>query len=262
MHDKNRLTVISLAIACAVLAIATLSFFQHSNSLTQSMKRKQDEFSAKLSEYKKNVESLQAAVDEKVKAITEAEDKIKEFEFQIGLIKQESEKTRSELNSQRKILLRKNSALSKKLKSFNNASLESLMTETLEKEENGDIKKVLADALAKVELLRAGKSVSLEPIVVTKSGEEGPLEQLSSTASDIKIVELDRKNNLIAINAGRKDNLGEGARLTIIKDGKEAAYAEIIAVRYRVASAYVNSMRPGYAIKDIKEGDEVVIAAE
>ena len=264
MPNKSNMPAITLGIICLILAIAVFSLFQYSNLINKTLKRRQDEFSAKLSEYKRSIESLQAAVDEKVRAIAEAEDKVNAVERQMGLIKEENEKAYSTLNSQRKILLRKHSELVKRMEKFEKASLESLITETLEKEANRDIKMVLADALAKVELMRAGKPVGLEPIVVTKpAGAEAEREAVSASGEpNFMIVALDRKNRLIAINGGRKDNIATGDTVAIVKSGKEIGSAEVVAVRYRASSAFVGSLRQGYSMKDVEEGTEVAVAAK
>ena len=262
MRDKNKLIVIVLAVACVFLIIVVLSLSQHANSINKAFKKKQGELNSKLAEYKDRIESLQPLIDEKTAALTDAENQKEELKTQVALIEAEKKKIQADFEA----LQMKNTTLKKRIQKFENASLETIISEALEKEENSSVKRLMADSLAKVELIRSGKAVDLEPIVITKSAEEAGLAVSNASPSEegkkFLVIALDAKNNLIAINGGRKDKLKENDRLVVLKNGRKIASASVIAVRYRVTSAFVDSMFGKYAVKDIKEGDEVTIAGE
>ncbi|MCM8760797.1 MAG: hypothetical protein NC938_06615 [Candidatus Omnitrophica bacterium] len=258
LRDKDRLIAIALIIMCLLLAAVSLLSYHYANSISLDFHQKQDEFIAKLAEYKKRFDVLQITLNEKIKLLSESQEKIKELEVELKTVRKEGEKNRLELEEERRNLSAKIAALKEKLDRLENAPIEEVITEALSKETNSEVRAVIADSLARVELIRTGKAVSLEPILVTAAG--APEVAAVSPNARFSIITLDRKNNLIAINGGRRDGLKEGDRLSILKDGKPAATAGVIAVRYRVASAFVNNTRQNFSFRDIKEGDEVIIA--
>jgi hypothetical protein len=258
MSDKGKLPTIILAILCAFLALITISIFRYTGSITTDFKNKEAGFIAKTTEYKNQLESLQAAIEQKASALITAENKTKEVEHQIALLREESGKIRAEFDEARHNFQKRSLEMKQKLARFEEASVESLIREALKKEESDSVKRVLSDSLASVELIKANKAVDLEPIVVTKQGASAQGIDANDASRAITVVALDRKSKLIAINAGRRDSLKEGDRLTVMRNGKELVSAQVVAVRYRVATAFVDQNRHNYSIKDIREGDEIV----
>lgn len=250
MQDKGKLPIVALAILCGVLALITIALFRYTGSITADFKKKETGFTAKTIEYKSQLELLQATIDQKIAALATADTKTKEIERQIALLREESDKVRSEFDEDRRNFQKRSLEMKERLDKYDGASIESLIRQALEKERNDGVKRLLMDSVARVEMMREGKAVDLEPIIVTKDG--------ASERTSIAVVALDRKNKLIAINAGRKDGLKEGDRLTVMRDGKELVSTQIVAVRYRVATAFVDQNRHNFSIKDIREGDEIV----
>jgi aspartate 1-decarboxylase len=228
----------------------TISLFRYTGSIKADFKNKEAGFIAKTGEYKSQLELLQATIDQKTMALATADTKTKEIERQIILLREESDKIRAEFDGERKNFQKRSLELKERLDKYETASIENLIKQALEKEENAGVKRLLEDSVARVEMLRESKAVDLEPIVVTK---DGAVERVS-----INVVALDKKNKLIAINAGRNDRIKEGDRLIVMRDGKELVSAQVVAVRYRVATAFVDQNRHNFSMKDIREGDEVV----
>jgi hypothetical protein len=258
MHDKEKLPAIVLAILCVVLALATISLFRYTGRITSDFKNKETGFIAKTKEYKSQLESLQSTIDDKIAALASAENRTKDMEREIASLKEESEKIRGEFDGERRKFEKRSLEMKKKLDSFEEGAIENIIRQALANEKNESIKKVLTDSLARVELIRSSGAVDLEPIVVTKKGTAAQGIGEDGAPRNITVVALDKKNRLIAINAGRNDKIKEGDRLIVMRDGKELVSAQVVAVRYRVATAFVDQNRHNFSMKDIREGDEIV----
>lgn len=250
MRDKEKLPTIVLAILCAILTLMTISLFRYTGNIKSDFKKKEADFIVKTTEYKNQLELLQATIDQKTIALATADTKTKEIERQIALLREESGKVRAEFDADRRNFQKRSLELKERLDKYDGASIENLIRQALEKEESDGVKRLLTDSLSRIELIRENKAVDLEPIVVTKGG--------ASERASITVVALDKKNKLIAINAGRNDGLKEGDRLTVMRDGKELVSAQVVAVRYRVATAFVDQNRHNFSMKNIREGDEIV----
>ena len=128
------------------------------------------------------------------------------------------------------------------------APLSEWLKTAMEGETNQKIKNVLSDTMSKINMIRTGRAVTLEPIEVSSSNKTGT------------IISVDRRNDLIVINIGSKNGVMEGDRCKIYsKDGKEIASCEIISARYTIAAGFVDNMNYGTNIKNIKEGLSVAL---
>ena len=210
---------------------------------------------------KQRFDSLQAEVSEKLATLESLQKEKELFEEKLSLVKKETSRIIESYVAQLDDLKKKNTSYRKKIallgKSARNINSVQHIKEALTKEDNKDIKRVLEDTLNKIELIKSGKNVSLEPIVVTPVTSVSN-EKIQSVKNGL-VLSLDRVNNLIVVNMGRKDDLREGDLCRILLNGQAIAQSEIVSTRYNLSAAYVNQLQPKYTIDDIKEGLEVQI---
>ena len=74
-----------------------------------------------------------------------------------------------------------------------------------------------------------------------------------------KVISVDQKYSLAVFDIGRKDGVEKGKQCAILKDDKEIAQAEVISTRYNVSAAFIYETAYGHNIRDIKEGDGVLV---
>jgi len=216
------------------------------------------------------INSIQDVVNQKMGSINAIEKEKKKMEAQIAALKNENKILSMSLSRQLDAINRKNTILKKRIATLENLSLVQRIKQAIGKEDNDSVKIVLEDMLKKVELAREGKSNTpqmpdAEPQAVVDSVERNsPQMSMGENAETVKekkgaVLSLDRKNNLIVVNFGRKDGVREGDRYKICRDEKEIAQAEVMGVRYRISAAFIDDIKYKYNINDIKEGDIVVM---
>lgn len=212
-------------------------------------------------------DSLDKTVKEKAEAVLTLEAQKKTILDQVKSIEEESKKAMQLYTGQIDILKKENTSLREKMEGLKKFSIIDLIKQAITKEDNENIKKVLEDAMIKVDLIRSGKVVNLEPIVVEDNAgaaeavlqEEPQTKPVSGQIKTGNVLSVDAASDLIVISMGRKDEIKEGDRCLIFKDGKEMASGEIISTRYRIAAAFVDDIKYKYNIRDIKEGDKVLM---
>ncbi|MDD5174101.1 MAG: hypothetical protein PHV48_04680, partial [Candidatus Omnitrophica bacterium] len=128
---------------------------------------------------------------------------------------------------------------------------------------NENIRMVLDDSLRKIELIKEGKAVNLEPIVVKDDNAlQSALLDQENAQKKGEVLSLDKKSSLVVINLGRKEGVKEGDRLRIFKDADQIAGGEVISVRYRISAAVIDDIRYKSTIDDIKEGYEATLTVK
>jgi len=275
MQNKNTLILTILVTICLVLVIVSISLFQGIKKIELSFNEKKATLVKENLELKDKIDSIQEIMNQKIASVNTIEKEKKELEDQLNQVKKEQEKFAALYTQELNVLKRKNESLKKSVSALGKSPLIKRIKDAMEKEDNENIRKLLQNTLDKIELIKSGKSVNLEPIVVTKKEEKigtvpasgGPLLGGQSPffqpeGKEGAIISLDQKNNLMVINLGTKDSLKEGDRCTIIRDGQEIAQAEILSVRYRIAAAFIDDIRYKCTINDIKEGYKVVVVGK
>ena len=260
MRNKISLPLVILGVVALFSVILAMSAVRHLKKVELDFNSQKNAMTKEITSLKSNAESLQWIVDQKTKSLDSMAKDMKTLEEQVTVLRTEGEEQRKTYDEQIGEFKRKNVALKKRVGTLEEGSLIDRIREALFREENPNVKRILEDSINRIEMIRSGKSVSLQPIVVTKG--EGAGATTLSTGGKAIILSVDKRNNLIVINAGRKDNVKEGDRCSILKGGEEIASAEIISVRYRIAAAFVDDVQYKHTIRDVKEGYEVVLAAQ
>ena len=172
------------------------------------------------------------------------------------------------------VLKEQNSILLRQVNELREKPLVEQVKDALQGEKDRKMKKFLEKVLYSIVLVKSGKSIELEPIVVAKEQAPSPekraqevkkpkIEKPSTPAiagKKGKVLSIDRRYSLIVIDLGKRDDIKEGDACTVLKNSEEIAFARIISVRYKVAAAFVSEMNYKYNIRDIEEEDDVVIA--
>jgi hypothetical protein len=288
MQNKNSLLTVALAIVCVFsLSLAFVSF-QNFRKMELSFNEKKARLVKENLDLKDRIDSLQATVSKKSDSLDVFEKENQTLTSQLAHVRSEYRKILETYANQINTLRKKRVTLKKRISTLEKVSLVDYIKNSLAAQEDSNIRKVLTDALNKIELIKEGKSVNLEPIVVTKKEEPFPPqpappgEEISQTGQAAQpraeeaapitataapkagrrgiILSLDRQNNLIVVNLGRRDEMKEGDRISVLKEGRQIAGAEIMSVRYRIAAAFVDDIKYGYTINEIKENDRVIAA--
>ena len=261
MQNKSTLFSAILITVCVFLLVITISTFRSLKKMELEFNEKKATLVKEGLELKDKLNSLQEDFNKKAASVGVIEKEKKELESQIDQIKEEQGKIISSYTQELDALKKKNEFLKKSISALERSPLITRIRAAIMKEDNEDIKKLLQNTLDKIELIKSGKSVNLEPIVVTKKEDSAAAEYatMKPEGREGAIISLDPKNNLMVINLGTKDNLKEGNRCKILRDGQEIAQAEILSVRYRIAAAFIDDIQYRYTINDIKEGYKVVV---
>jgi hypothetical protein len=263
---KNGLMIVLLAVMCVMAALVILTASGYANTISDTFEKSYDDLAAQINEYRFRIESLQASVNEKISELAAAKSRIKELEEETSFLKAEKELAVEELEAERRLMRERADGFEKILSELNDRSAEELISQAIEKETDPGARNFLSDVLVRLGLIRSGNSSNSLAAVVPGANENisyppnGVTSKEAPQSPQFTILTIDRKNNLIAFDGGRRNGLKEGDSLTILKNGREAAVASVISVRYRVASAFVSDTRQDFSFKDISEGDAVVIS--
>ena len=256
MHNKKSLLTtipISVSIFCVIFAV---SMFAHLKSVEERLKQEKKTLIEQNIELKNQYDSARAALTVKTDALENLEAERNAVAEEIARIKRQAADSASRTTEELELLRKENRSLRDELALVKKLSVTQVMREAVAGEDNETVRRIIEDALRKIEMAREGKSVTLEPIVVTESGASY---EVVSPAAPGKILSVDTKSNLIAIDLGRGDDLREGQRCYIMKDGEEIGSAEIIRVRSKISAAFVDEMNYKYTVRDIRVGDRVSV---
>lgn len=264
MHNKNILIGIVLLTVSIVSIVAAVSFFQALKKTELDFNQKKATLVKDNLDLKDRLDSIQDLIAQKTEAVAAAEKERKALEQELGILKKENETIIASSGEEIESLKQKSLILKKKIYTLENSSIVQRLKEAIDKEKNENIKKVLDDSLKKIELIREGKSVNLEPIVV----KEDDAPQAVTITPSVRekagkkgaVLSLDRKSSLVVINLGRKEDVKEGDKLHIFKEDTQIAGGEIISVRYRISAAVIDDILYKNTISDIKEGYKIIVA--
>ena len=264
MHNKNILIGIVLLTISIVSIVAAVSFFQALRKAELEFNQKKAVLVKDNLDLKDRLDSIQDLITQKTEAAAAIEKEKRALERELGILKKENEGLIASSSKEIESLKQKSLILKKKIYTLENSSIVQRLKEAADKENNENIKKVLDDSLKKIALIKEGKSVNLEPIVVKEDSEfqsvtAAPPSQEKADRQGT-VLSLDRKSNLVVISLGRKDDVKEGDRLHIFKDDARIAAGEIISVRYRISAAAIDDIQYKNTIGDIKEGYKVIVS--
>lgn len=275
MREKNILAwTLSLSIVIFCLALIF--------SLLHQLKVKEFEFNERKAvlikenlSLKESFASLEKTISQNEGAMAALEKEKESIEKNLTSFKEENEKLKIEFAEHVEILEMENTSLNQRIKELEEKPLEMHLREALYKEENKDARGFLERMLYNLELIKSGKSIELEPIVVEGKPETAPpvpeekpqelpdmiSEKIIPSGKEAEVLSVDKKYNLLVVNLGRKDNIQKGEQCIILKDDKKIATARVISTRHKVSAAFVDEIKSGYSIDDIKEGDKAIILA-
>ncbi|OGW74938.1 MAG: hypothetical protein A2Z72_07385 [Omnitrophica bacterium RBG_13_46_9] len=271
MQNREALFRTLLAAVTVFCIILIFAMFRHLKKAEFDFNDKKAEMIKENLDLKDNLSSL--------KERTERETKASKF------LEEENKKLKQEYSYRVDVLTGENVSLVKKVKELEEKPLVERLKDALEVEQDEKVKEYLEKVLYNLVLIRSGKTVEADepPIVTAAAGKsatggsvasqlapqieesetvQAELQPLPTAGINGKIVSVDRKDNLIVVDLGRRDNINEAQRCIIIKDGKEIASSKIISVRYRVSAAFVDDIRYAYSMRNINEGDEVLVVQE
>lgn len=277
MHNKN-----SIIIVLFLISIFSVSFALSSLNRLKKMDLEYNEKKAVLVkenlDLKDRIENLETIVKQKTDEFSGLESEKKRIEEQLQVLKSENDQLSEEYakiqEKYEKIVLEKKSiteqskelkdkymALIRKVETLEKNPLVQKIRDAIEKEQNREIKKVLESALQNIELIQSGKAVDLSPIVVVGSEREqrSNLKPGALKSDNGQILSIDKRNNLVVIDLGRKDNIKEGDACVILKDNQEFARGDIISTRYKISAVYINQVKYKNSISGIAVGDKVLI---
>lgn len=267
MQTKNNLIVIILSVVTVGSLVFALASFQRVKRGESELSEKKAVLVKENLDLKDRVTAIQDMLDKKTATLDGFESEKQKLQYQVEYLKKENNKIMDSFAQRMNAANKKKEVLKKRIATLEKGSIITSLKNALAREQNVSIKKIIENALNNIELASAGKPVTLQSITITKSSQSQAVatsdtqQDVPTDDSEIKgaILSLDKKNNLMVIDLGRKDNVQTGYRCKILKDGKEIAQAEIISLRYRIAAAFIDDITYKYTIDDIKEGYEVLV---
>lgn len=216
---------ILLSAVCILCIVISLTFYIALRNVKIEFNEKKAQLVKENLDLTDRLESIQASATKN----TQLEKEKSDLEAELKLVKAEIEKLRSDNDS----------LVSMKRNLFSQLSL---------------LKKKYLVLVEKVTQLE-GRPIALTPIVV-KGGEQAGKLTAEKTG---KVLLVDAKNSLIIVDLGAKNEVEKGNRCVVIKDEQEIASGEIINVRYKESAVFVENLKYGNKINDIKAGFKVLI---
>ncbi|MFA5008235.1 MAG: hypothetical protein WC546_03330 [Candidatus Omnitrophota bacterium] len=226
---------------------------------------------------KENLDNLQQSITQKAATLDNFEKDKKKFQDELVRLKKINENMAALYTRKLNKIKEENIELKKRISALESIPLVDQIKDIVKQETNENIKKILNNALEKIELIKSGKPVDLEsstvgiknemvkaPVLEEKSPAKESLPPQPKEFKEAKglILSIDRKNNLFVINLGIKNDIKEGRHCRVFIGDKEVANAEIISVRYKLSAALIDDIKPGYKIGDIRENDKVLVELE
>lgn len=254
-NRKSLFTMILISISIFSVIFA-LSLFAHLKNTEKKLNKEKQSLIEENIELKNQYDSIRSTLKIKTEALENFESQRNTFMQEMEKFKKDREESVVRDTEEIELLKRENRSLKDELELLKKLSVTQAMKEALQSENNESVKKVLEDALNKIEMVRSGKSVTLDPIVVT---ERPAYHDPGASVSSGKVISVDARSNLIAIDLGRANEIREGQRCLIIKDDSEIGSAEIIRVRSKISAAFVDDIKHRYTVRDIRVGDRIEI---
>lgn len=239
---------------CALLA---LIMFRQMKSSERTFSNKNASLTRERAELKVQFDSLSEVLDKSRVTITSLERERRSIEEEFARLQKENGELKNQSTKTLYMLKRENKAMRKRIDVFRKCSTAELIKQLASRESDSGIKNILSDTLVKIEAAKDGKYVQLDPIVVGAAAGDGA--RGASNTKQNKVISVNKKNNLVVINAGRSQGLAEGKRCHIVGDHGEIAAGMIIRTRYEISAIFVDTFSDKYTINDIKEGDGVAV---
>lgn len=245
-RSGNALFIPLLIVVCIFAAIFSFSLFTQIKSAEDALKQEKEVLSKEKAALAVDVDSLKA--DVKAKA-----DTIAALQAENKTISDSESLARSSMES----LKKDNNKYKDEVETFNSYTPSQLIILISSREKNENARNLLEDTAKKLDMIREGKTVSLEPITVTKN-QTKPRPALYGQKQG-KVVSVDIRDGTVVIDMGKLDGIKEGQYCTIY-DGQSLICAASVAwTRFTISGIITNDFQPGHSIKDVKEGLSVVL---
>lgn len=248
-------TAILIAI-CVFSIILAFSAFDQAKRAEGSFKKEKAALLQEGEELKNRLKLLSKAIQKDREIIASLESERRAFENELADIERTSAGEKEKNDRTIALLKRENVKMRGEMGALKKASATDLIKEMVSREPDENIKRVLSDTLVKITMVKEGKVVQLEPIVVAGENERALNPQ---NRREGKILSLDKRSNLVVIDLGMAQGLKEGQRCRIFGTAGEIASAMIIKTRYEISAAFVDTFLSKYTIEDIGEGAKVLI---
>jgi hypothetical protein len=271
MEGKNTLFIIILVIVCALSISFVALSYKYAKDIELEYTEKEASIIKENMDLRDWVESEKEKLKEKIKEINAVKREKENLVFKLASAEEKNERLKELYSKQIKTLEGEKEIIQKEIRALKKMPLIEVIRKAKNAEEDENTKKVLERTLHNMELIKSGNVVDLKPIVVVE--EEGPKAAVSSFTEKAKvskiassvqnvsgeILSVDRDNNLVVVSLGSKDGMREGGRLEIFNEEEKIASAEIINARYRISAAFIDDIRYKYTVRDIKNGNKVLI---
>jgi cell division protein FtsB len=246
----------SLIALCVFSVIISLSLFGYLKNTEQRFKKEKAALVREKMDLRDQLDSLKADLKMKSDAISSLDSEKKNMLEELARIEKLAEELKGKDNEELESMRKRNQEFQKELNILRGSSAAQLINDAASRETDENVKRILSDAAIKIEMIREGKAVQLEPLVITEGGSQAAGLR---GRKDGKIFAVNAKKNLIVVDIGRSNGAREGQRCRIIGEQGEIATATIIRTRYEISAAFVDKLNPKHTILDVKEGDKVFI---
>jgi hypothetical protein len=266
LQNKNSIIMVVLIVTTVFFVLLAVSSFRNINKTETDFNQKMAVLVKENLDLKDRFESLQVMIARKTEALDTLEKERAVIDEQLNALRRVSVSRNVIFKNNLKTLKKKILTLHKDISGLENSPIVQRIRAAMDKESNENIKKVLEDSANKIDMIKEGKSVDLEPIIVTKKEsvvtpivKEKDEALRADEGKGGVILASDRKNNLIVINLGYNDGVKKGYRCKILKDGQLIGTAETLSVRYKVSAAFVDDLKYNTTMDDLKEGYTIIV---
>ena len=261
MENKNTIFIATLISICVFCVFFAVFLFRHVKKVEFEFNEKEASLIKDSMDLRDLLEEVKITITEKTKEVSLVKKEKEKIIKQMKVIKEENDKLNKLYAEQIEALKKEDVTLRGELRALKELSLDELLRKALDAEEDENIKKVLERTLHNIELVRKGDLVDLEPIIVAQEGGEKVRKEaaLPLQKEGGEILSVDRSNNLIVIDLGKRDKIKEGQHCAILADGEEIASGEIISARHRVSAAFIDDIKYRYTLSDVKKGSKVIV---
>lgn len=259
MRNRTTRRMAGLVLISLICVAVAVSSFRSMNRMNLEFNEKKAVLVREALDLKDKIDQAEKNITAKNKGMEELEKKFEEARKELEEITVKNSRMMTTYTVRIDELERLNSELEDKVASLLDTTIEQYLKNYAETETDPAMKALIARTLSNIELVRGGKQARLDPIVVSASSPETSHENSSGLSGGLKgvVLSTDLKNNLLVTNLGRKDGVGEQTTCIISRDGQELARGYVISARYRLSAVYINEIKYGRKITDIKEGDSV-----
>lgn len=253
--NRSFLTATLIAV-CAFSVILAISLYGYLKSAEQKFKKDKAVLVREKMELKDELDELKDDLKEKADAVTSLQTERKAIKEELIRLEKLNEELSSARNDEVEGLKKEIARLRRDTEQYRDVAPLDLIRGMIGREKDENIRQILSDAMTRIGMVKEGRQVTLEPIVVTGAAAGSAS---SPGKKEAKILTLDKKNSLIVINLGQGQGVKEGQRVTISDNGSEIAFATIIRTRYEISAAFVDSFSGRHTIQDVTEKAKIVV---